>query len=81
MSEIPIYAFEHTGISDPDVFARTFDQHKPDAVMYLAAESHVDRSIDGPAAQLNADEDRPFHGYAVPAGGYIKIRFHLRSVV
>ena len=50
VSNAPGYAFEKISITDraglDDVFAR----HKPDAVMHLAAESHVDRSIDGPAA-------------------------------
>ena len=50
VSDSPLYAFEHADIRDPDALTRIFDQHKPDAVMHLAAESHVDRSIDGPAA-------------------------------
>ena len=45
----PKYAFEHADIRDRPVLDRIFDEHKPDAVMHLAAESHVDRSIDGPA--------------------------------
>jgi len=43
------YAFEQVDICDRDEMERVFAQHKPDAVMHLAAESHVDRSIDGPA--------------------------------
>jgi len=43
------YAFEHVNICDIDELVRVFKQHEPDAVMHLAAESHVDRSIDGPA--------------------------------
>ncbi len=42
------YAFEHVDIRDADALRRVFDAHRPDAVMHLAAESHVDRSIDGP---------------------------------
>jgi len=42
------YAFEHVDIRDRASLDRVFYQHRPDAVMHLAAESHVDRSIDGP---------------------------------
>ncbi len=45
----PRYAFEHVDICDAQEVARVFRQHQPDAVMHLAAESHVDRSISGPA--------------------------------
>lgn len=44
------YSFEHADICDSNVMARIFETHQPDAVMHLAAESHVDRSITGPAA-------------------------------
>jgi dTDP-glucose 4,6-dehydratase len=44
----PGYAFEHADIRDRAALDRIFAAHKPDAVMHLAAESHVDRSIDGP---------------------------------
>lgn len=43
------YAFECVDICNVSEVQRVFFQHKPDAVMHLAAESHVDRSIDGPA--------------------------------
>ncbi|WP_417764143.1 dTDP-glucose 4,6-dehydratase [Shewanella chilikensis] len=43
------YAFEQVDICDRTELDRVFDEHKPDAVMHLAAESHVDRSITGPA--------------------------------
>ena len=42
------HQFEQVDICDPDEVCRVFEQHRPDAVMHLAAESHVDRSIDGP---------------------------------
>jgi len=45
-----LYAFEHANICDRAALDRILAQHKPDAIMHLAAESHVDRSIDGPAA-------------------------------
>lgn len=43
------YAFSQTDICDRDAMKRIFDEFRPDAIMHLAAESHVDRSIDGPA--------------------------------
>lgn len=45
----PRYRFEHVDICDAAEMARVFREHRPDAVMHLAAESHVDRSISGPA--------------------------------
>ena len=42
------YAFEQVDICDANELKRVFDTHQPDIVMHLAAESHVDRSIDGP---------------------------------
>ncbi|WP_417806480.1 dTDP-glucose 4,6-dehydratase [Thioclava sp.] len=42
------YAFEQVDIRDRAALDPVFDRHQPDAVMHLAAESHVDRSIDGP---------------------------------
>lgn len=43
------YAFEQVDVCDRASLNRVFKDHQPDAVMHLAAESHVDRSIDGPA--------------------------------
>ena len=51
----PRYAFEQVDICDAKALARVFEQHQPDAVMHLAAESHVDRSIDGPAAFIETN--------------------------
>jgi len=42
------YAFEQVDICDANEIKRVFDKYQPDMVMHLAAESHVDRSIDGP---------------------------------
>ncbi len=42
--------FEKEDVADPEAMQRLFETCAPDAVMHLAAESHVDRSIDGPAA-------------------------------
>lgn len=49
------YAFEQVDICDRSALDRVFAQHQPDAVMHLAAESHVDRSIDGPAAFIETN--------------------------
>ena len=42
------YDFEHADICDHAQLELLFRKHRPDALMHLAAESHVDRSIDGP---------------------------------
>jgi dTDP-glucose 4,6-dehydratase len=44
------YEFERVDICNRSQLGRVFTEHQPDAVMHLAAESHVDRSIDAPAA-------------------------------
>lgn len=49
VSSSPLYSFEKADIRDRAALDRIFATHSPDAVMHLAAESHVDRSIDGPA--------------------------------
>jgi len=48
ISQSSRYSFEQVDICDRNELERVFRQHQPDAVMHLAAESHVDRSIDGP---------------------------------
>ena len=44
----PRYCFEHVDICDPEAIQQVFEIHQPNCVMHLAAESHVDRSIDSP---------------------------------
>ena len=56
----PLYAFEHADIRDGEALARIFATHKPDAVMHLAAESHVDRSIDSPGAFIETNVNGTF---------------------
>ncbi|WP_127902091.1 dTDP-glucose 4,6-dehydratase [Solirhodobacter olei] len=51
----PLYAFEEADIRDRAALDRVFATHRPDAVMHLAAESHVDRSIDGPGAFIETN--------------------------
>ena len=48
VSNSPLYAFEQADLRDRAALDRVLEAHKPDAIMHLAAESHVDRSIDGP---------------------------------
>ena len=49
------YAFEQVDICDAAELKRVFSQHQPDIIMHLAAESHVDRSIDGPGAFIQTN--------------------------
>ena len=48
-TENPRYAFERQCICEAEALRKLFEKYRPHAVMNLAAESHVDRSIDGPA--------------------------------
>ncbi|AVF58866.1 dTDP-glucose 4,6-dehydratase [Vibrio diabolicus] len=49
------YSFERVDICDREELERVFKQYNPDLVMHLAAESHVDRSIDGPSAFIETN--------------------------
>jgi dTDP-glucose 4,6-dehydratase len=51
----PNYHFEHADIRDRGALDRVFAAHAPDAVLHLAAESHVDRSIDGPGTFIDTN--------------------------
>ena len=51
----PRHVFVHADISDQDAMRAVFREHRPDAVIHLAAESHVDRSIDGPGAFIRTN--------------------------
>lgn len=55
IANAPGYIFENADICDAGAMTRIFANHEPDAVMHLAAESHVDRSIDGPKAFLETN--------------------------
>ena len=77
-----LYAFEHADIRDRPALDRIFATHKPDAVMHLAAESHVDRSIDGPADFIATNILGTFNmleaarSYWVASGRPAGFRFH-----
>ena len=55
VADSPFYAFEQADICDRAAMDRILAQHRPDAIMHLAAESHVDRSIDGPGAFISTN--------------------------
>lgn len=55
VADNPRYNFEQYDICDRSNMDRIFREHQPDVVMHLAAESHVDRSIDGPAAFIETN--------------------------
>jgi len=78
----PLYAFEHADIRDRAALDRIFATHRPDAVMHLAAESHVDRSIDGPRDFMDTNVTGTFNlleaarSYWSASGKPAKFRFH-----
>ena len=55
ISDHPKYFFIKMNIQDRENLDAVFSKHKPDVVMHLAAESHVDRSIDGPASFIETN--------------------------
>jgi dTDP-glucose 4,6-dehydratase len=77
-----LYSFERADIRDPVALARIFALHEPDAVMHLAAESHVDRSIDGPGDFISTNVTGTFHlleaarAYWTAKGKPPEFRFH-----
>ena len=76
------YAFEHADIRDRAALDRILAQHRPDWIMHLAAESHVDRSIDGPGAFVQTNVIGTFNmleaarAYWVREGRPDSFRFH-----
>lgn len=57
----PLYTFYQADICDPVAVEGVFARFRPHALMHLAAESHVDRSIDGPAEFLRTNIDGTFN--------------------
>ncbi|WP_298184962.1 dTDP-glucose 4,6-dehydratase [uncultured Pseudomonas sp.] len=51
----PRYRFLHADIADSAAVSQALSEFQPDAIMHLAAESHVDRSIDGPSAFIQTN--------------------------
>ena len=82
VADSPNYVFEQADIRDRAALDRIFAAHKPDAVMHLAAESHVDRSIDGPGDFIETNITGTYNmleaarSYWVQAGKPESFRFH-----
>ena len=82
VADHPNYAFEQADIRDRAALDRIFAAHKPDAVMHLAAESHVDRSIDGPGDFIETNITGTYQmleaarSYWVGQGKPERFRFH-----
>lgn len=78
----PLYAFEQADIRDRAAIDRVFAAHAPDVVMHLAAESHVDRSIDGPGDFIETNINGTYNmleasrTYWVEKGRPESFRFH-----
>jgi len=78
------YILEHVDITDKAALEKVFASHRPDAVMHLAAESHVDRSIEGAAAFINTNivgtyqllEVTRFYWKTLPPEQQAAFRFH-----
>ena len=80
----PRYAFRRIDICDKPAVTKAFREFRPDAVMHLAAESHVDRSIDGPEAFIETNvvgtmrllEAARAHWLGLDEVGQERFRFH-----
>jgi dTDP-glucose 4,6-dehydratase len=77
-----LYAFEQADICDRAAMDRILAAHRPDAIMHLAAESHVDRSIDGPGTFIETNITGTYtlleaaRAYWTQAGKPDGFRFH-----
>ncbi|MEP3560753.1 MAG: dTDP-glucose 4,6-dehydratase [Marinobacter sp.] len=84
VSDSERYAFEQVDICNRAEVDRVLAQHKPDAIMHLAAESHVDRSIDGPAEFIETNivgtytllDATPSYWNTLPEAKKTAFRFH-----
>lgn len=82
VADSPLYSFVHADIRDRAALDAAFDAHKPDVVMHLAAESHVDRSIDGPGDFIETNINGTYNmleaarRYWADAGKPDSFRFH-----
>lgn len=82
VAELDGYTFVEADIRDAAALDRVFSEHAPNAVMHLAAESHVDRSIDGPAAFIDTNIQGTYtlleaaRAYWIRAGRPEEFRFH-----
>lgn len=82
VAESNLYSFEEADICDRVAMDRVLESHKPDAIMHLAAESHVDRSIDGPGDFIETNITGTYtlleaaRAYWTKAGKPDSFRFH-----
>jgi dTDP-glucose 4,6-dehydratase len=82
VADSPLYAFEQADIRDRAALDRVLEAHKPDSIMHLAAESHVDRSIDGPGDFIETNITGTYHmleaarAYWTAQGRPDTFRFH-----
>ncbi|WP_298852011.1 dTDP-glucose 4,6-dehydratase [uncultured Ruegeria sp.] len=82
VADAPGYVFVQADIRDAAAMSSILNTHQPDAIMHLAAESHVDRSIDGPAAFIDTNVTGTYvlleatRAYWVEAGRPESFRFH-----
>jgi dTDP-glucose 4,6-dehydratase len=84
VADSPRYRFEQVDICNRRAIDRLFEERRPDAVMHLAAESHVDRSVDSPAEFIQTNivgtytllESSLSYWRNLPASGRERFRFH-----
>lgn len=82
VADAPNYTFSQTDICDRAAVEKVLLDHQPDAIMHLAAESHVDRSIDGPGTFIETNITGTFQlleavrSYWMGAGKPKNFRFH-----
>jgi len=82
VADNPGYKFEHADIRDRQAVSRILDAHQPDTIMNLAAESHVDRSIDAPGEFIETNVTGTFtlleaaRSYWAAKGKPPEFRFH-----
>ena len=82
VSDSELYVFEHADVRDRSALDNVFNRHRPDVVMHLAAESHVDRSIDGPGDFIETNITGTFNmleaarRYWEARGKFDGFRFH-----
>lgn len=74
------YFFEHVDICNRAELERVFEQHQPDIIMHLAAESHVDRSIDGPSIFIETNIVGTYTLLEVTRAYWQHLSDHKRSV-
>lgn len=82
VSKSNLYSFAQADIRDRGALEAVFAEHRPDAVMHLAAESHVDRSIDGPGDFIQTNITGTFNMLEVARAHWVRqgkpagFRFH-----